>query len=59
MDDKELSKMNDHDLLLTLCRDSCWIKKTLSNHLKHHFLITITALGAFFTLLTVLVVKVI
>lgn len=31
----------DHDILIELQRDVCWIKKNLSNHLKHHWMLTI------------------
>lgn len=38
--------MDDHDILVELKNDMCWIKKALSNHLKHHWLITLGACTA-------------
>lgn len=42
--------MDDHDLLMELKADICWIKKMCSNHLKHHWLleagIVLALLGA-------------
>jgi len=36
----------DHDLLISLSKDMSWLKQIMSNHLKHHWAITIIALGA-------------
>jgi hypothetical protein len=52
---------DDHDILLELKGDVCWIKKILGNHLKHHWLITLGALtaamGSIGTLIVFLLVK--
>ena len=32
----EIEGKSDHDLLVCVYRDLCWVKKILSNHLKHH-----------------------
>ena len=52
-------KMNDHDILIKLEQDICWIKKILRNHLKNHLLITLgactAAMGALATLVILLV----
>lgn len=37
---------NDHDMLITIARDTCWLKKEISNHLKHHFAINIAVITA-------------
>ncbi len=37
------------DLLQELKTDMCWIKKIMSNHLKHHWAITLAAFAAGFT----------
>jgi hypothetical protein len=43
-------KVNDHDLLIAITQDMCWLKKMFSNHLAHHWAITlavaVSALGA-------------
>jgi len=39
-------KMTDRELLLELKTDMCWIKKMLNNHLAHHWIITVSAIGA-------------
>ena len=38
--------MIDRELLLELKTDMCWIKKMLNNHLAHHWIITVSAIGA-------------
>jgi len=43
MNEQDLS---DHDVLVKIDNDLCWVKKMLENHLKHHFLITLTSLSA-------------
>lgn len=51
--------MDDHDLLIKLGEDICWIKKILSNHLKHHWAITLgactAAIGGVVTVIILLV----
>lgn len=51
--------MDDHDLLIELKQDLCWVKKVLGNHLRHHWMITLgactAAMGAFATLIVLLV----
>lgn len=37
---------NDHDLLIMVARDICWLKKEIGNHLKHHFAINIAVVTA-------------
>lgn len=53
------SKTDDHDILIELKRDVCWMRKTLENHLKHHWLITLgactAAMMAFATLIVFLI----
>ena len=43
--------MDDHDILIELQRDICWIKKMVENHLKHHFMITLCSLGTALTVI--------
>ena len=54
-----MEEKSDHDLLLGLVKDSCWTIKILSNHLKHHWLITLAAcaaaMSAFATIIILLV----
>jgi len=38
-------EQKDHDILLGLQRDMCWIKKQLANHLKHHWMLTLSMAG--------------
>lgn len=40
---------DDHDRLIRLSSDVCWIKTIVGNHLKHHWIITVAALSAAFT----------
>jgi len=40
------SESNDHDILLELKTDVCWIKKIVGNHLRHHWMVTLAALAA-------------
>jgi len=35
-------KVNDHDLLVALQQDMCWLKKIMSNHLAHHWMVTVS-----------------
>ena len=35
-------KVNDHDVLVALQQDMCWLKKIMGNHLAHHWMITIS-----------------
>jgi len=52
-----MNNPTDHDLLVRLVNDMCWLKKIVSNHLRRHFLISITLLGAVLSLITYLVLK--
>ena len=54
---KDLSNLKDHDILLQLYSDVCWVKKILGNHLKHHWLITLAAIGTAMTAGGALLVK--
>lgn len=49
-------KATDHDILLQLYNDVNWIKKLMSNHLRHHWAITLAAIGAAISALLALVV---
>ena len=40
---------NDHDLLIKLSKDMCWVKENLSNHLKHHWLLELVIIGELVT----------
>ena len=42
-------KVTDHDLLISLSNDMTWIKKMFSNHLAHHWVITICVAGSLLT----------
>lgn len=52
---------NDHDLLIKMYTDLCWVRKILGNHLSHHWAITAlslgTALSAIVTIVVVLLNK--
>ena len=48
--------MNDHDILIELKQDMHWIKKITGNHLKHHWVITVTALSATLSAITAIVI---
>ena len=51
------SNPNDHDILLSLARDMCWLKKGFANHLKHHWAIHIAVFGALLGLVATLLLK--
>ena len=53
MDPKDLT---DHDLLITMSTDICWLKTVVGNHLKHHWAISICALGATLSAITAVVI---
>jgi len=36
-----MEKKEDHDLLMSVVNDICWIKKVMGNHLKHHWALEI------------------
>ena len=42
----DYSSLNDHDLIIEMNVKQDLMGKQFSNHLKHHWAITITALGA-------------
>lgn len=46
----------DHDMLLGLCTDMCWLKKVVGNHLRHHFMITMAVAGAALSATTALII---
>jgi len=55
---------NDHDLLLLVARDTCWIKKGFENHLQEHkdqlrrlWTLTVCAIGALLTTIGLLIVQ--
>jgi len=48
--------LSDHDILIGLQRDMCWVRKQLENHLRHHFLITLCSLSAALSAITAIVV---
>lgn len=37
---------SNHDLLIQLSRDICYIRKQLSNHLSHHWTLSLVMSGA-------------
>ena len=39
-------KMNDHDLLIKIERDLCYVKKRIDNHVEHHWKLTLAACTA-------------
>ena len=41
----------DHDILLALEADMRWLKKIMSNHLRHHWMITIVLLTGIIALI--------
>lgn len=53
----EALPQNDHDLLITLVRDMCWIRKVLGNHLKHHWATELALLTMIGGLITALCLK--
>ena len=46
----------DHDILIALKNDMGWLKTQISNHLKHHFAMTLAAFGSALTAIIALVV---
>lgn len=44
-----MAEKTDHDILLKLEADMCWLKKVMGNHLRHHWMITLAVAGAFVT----------
>jgi hypothetical protein len=51
--------VTDHDLLVSLSRDVSWLKKIMSNHLAHHWIITISVAASMLTAIGVLVMYII
>ena len=51
--------MNDHDILIELKSDMCWVRKQLQNHLKHHFLVALASFGAALSAITGVIIMVI
>lgn len=51
--------INDHDLLMEIKTNQIWLMAQFNNHLKHHFLITLGALGAAFSSISALIVFII
>ena len=47
---------NDHDLLIGLVKDMCWLKKIMGNHLRHHWATELTLLTMVGGLITAVVV---
>lgn len=52
-------KVNDHDLLIAMQQDICWLKKMMGNHLAHHWRITIAVAGALLTAVCALVMYIV
>jgi len=50
--------MTDHDLLVKVAQDVEWLKTSFKNHLKHHFLATLSAIGIAATAIATLLVQV-
>ena len=48
--------MNDHDLLIEIHAEQKSLKEQFSNHLKHHFMVTLISLGATLSLIATLIV---
>ena len=47
----------DHDILIKLQADICWIRKQLSNHLKHHWMLTLSLAGIVLAGVVTIIVK--
>ena len=47
--------LSDHDLLTKLSVDMDWLVKIVGNHLKHHWIITVTAFSAALSAITALI----
>lgn len=41
-----MDNKSDHDLLLQLCTDVKWLKHIMSNHIKHHWMLTVALAAA-------------
>lgn len=41
-----MENKTDHDLLIQLCTDVCWLKKVMGNHIKHHWMLTVALAAA-------------
>lgn len=52
-------KVNDHDLLIAMQQDICWLKKMMSNHLAHHWCTTVAVAGALLTAIGTLVMYIV
>jgi hypothetical protein len=51
--------LSDHDLLLQLANDTCWIKKILGNHLEHHKAITVALIAITGTAIIALLIAIV
>ena len=49
----------DHDLLVSVSKDIEWLKKIMSNHLAHHWILTVCVAGAMLTALGTLIMYII
>ena len=52
-----MAEEKDHDILLEVRRDTCWLKKQIANHLKHHFFVNLALLVAIVGLIISLIRK--
>jgi len=41
----KLDNMTDREILIALTNDMIWVKKILSNHLRHHWALTLSLTG--------------
>jgi len=48
-------EQTDHDILILLKGDMCWMKKMMDNHLRHHWTITICSISAALSACTAIV----
>ena len=50
---------DERDLLIAMQQDICWLKKIMSNHLAHHWCITVSVAGALLAAVGTLVMYII
>jgi len=51
----EHENKSDHDLLVMVVNDMCWVKKTMKDHLAHHSRLFFAGLSVIGTLLVAMV----
>ncbi len=60
MEDPELNiePKTERELILLVVRDLTWVKKQLSNHLRHHWMAEVALLGVIGSLMVALLIEI-